>query len=66
MPSIQLDTKKLIGMDEVRASRLIGVAGGIVNVTIRDGFPLVVNTDFRMNRINLEIKNGIVVKCYAG
>lgn len=63
---LQIDTKRLIGMEEDRACKLIVAAGGIANVTIRDFFPLVTNTDFRLDRINLEVKNGIVIKANVG
>ena len=53
-------------MEEDRACKLIVAAGGIANVTIRDFFPLVTNTDFRLDRINLEVKNGIVIKANVG
>jgi hypothetical protein len=64
--TIQIDTKKLVGMEENQASRLIAVAGGTPNVVTRDGFPVTVNTDFNLSRVNLEIKNRKVSKAWIG
>lgn len=66
MATVQIDTRKLIGMEEVQACRLIGVAGGIACVTIRDHYPLITNTDFRMDRVNLEIRHGKVLRATVG
>lgn len=63
---VSIDTKKLIGMEEVRASKLIGAAGAEVNIIARDGNVLAVNTDLRMNRVNLEIRRGVVARAYIG
>lgn len=63
--AVQIDTKKLAGMDEVRAAKLIAALGGIVHIALRDGVTNP-NTDLRMNRVNLEIRNGVVVRAYVG
>ena len=66
MATVQIDTKRLLGMEEDRALRLIVAAGGIACVVTRDFFPLVRNTDFRMDRICVEIKKGVVVRAWCG
>ena len=53
-------------MDEHQASRLIAIAGGITNVTMRDCFPLVTNTDLRLDRVNIEVRNGKVTRAHVG
>ena len=63
---IEIHTKKLVGMTEAQASIVIAAAGGKVNVTMEDGIPTVQNTDFRMDRVNLELRGGRVTKAYIG
>lgn len=63
---IRIDTRKLVGLDEIRASQMIAAAGGYVNVTVRDGIPVVENTDFRTDRVNLELRGDRVVKATVG
>lgn len=63
---IRINTKGLIGLDEIQASQLIMVAKGHVNITVKDGIPICENRDFRMDRVNLELRNGRVVKAYVG
>lgn len=63
---MSINTKNLVGLDEIQASKLIAVAGGHVNVTVRDGIPVVQNSDFRMDRVNLELRGSRVVKAYVG
>lgn len=66
MATVQIDTKRLLGMEEDRALRLIVAAGGIACVVIKDHYPLVTNTDFRMDRICVEIRNGKVFRAWCG
>lgn len=63
---IRINTKQLVGCDEIQASNLISVAGGFVNITMRDGIPQTQNTDFRMDRVNLELRGNKVTKAYVG
>lgn len=64
--TVKIDTKKLVGMDENQASRLIAIGGGKPNVVTRDGFPQVVNTDFDLNRVNMDVKAGKVIRAWIG
>jgi len=64
--TVSIDTKKLVGMDEHQASRLIAIGNGKPNVVTRDGFPVTVNTDFDMSRVNMDIKNGKVTRAWIG
>lgn len=64
--TVKIDTKKLLGMDVNQASRLIAIAGGQPNVVTRDGFPVTVNTDFNLNRVNMDIKSEKVIRAWIG
>lgn len=63
---IRINTKSLIGLDEIKASQLIAVAGGQVNIVMRDGIPYKTTTDFRMDRVNLELRGDKVTKAFIG
>ena len=63
---LQIDTRRLVGLDEIKASQLIAVAGGHVNISMRDGIPQTQNTDFRMDRVNLELRGNRVTKAFVG
>lgn len=66
MKQLQLDTRKLIGLGEIQASKLISVVGGHINVMVREGIPVGEKTDMRTDRVNLEIRGGKVTKAYIG
>lgn len=63
---IRINTKNLVGLDEMQASQLIAVAGGRVNIVMRDGVPCNKETDFRMDRVNLELRGNKVTKAFVG
>ena len=58
----QIDTKRLIGLDENQASRLIAIAGGQMLVVLRDGIPLNNRTDRRIDRVCVDVMFGKVTK----
>lgn len=58
----QIDTKRLIGLDENQASRLIAIAGGQMLVVLRDGIPLNNRTDRRTDRVCVDVMFGKVTK----
>lgn len=57
-----INLKQLIGMKEEMAIRLIVNLGGVYRIVKRDGFALDVSMDMDPNRVNLEIRNGLVSK----
>lgn len=66
MRTIQIDTRRLVGLNEIQAMKLISVAGGHINVLVRDGIPIAEKTDMRTDRVNLEIHGDKVVRAYVG
>lgn len=59
---MSFDPRKLIGMEENRATKLVSALGIAVRITIRDGARLDVGQDMNPSRISLEISKGIVVR----
>ncbi|MEK7640657.1 MAG: hypothetical protein AAB389_01525 [Patescibacteria group bacterium] len=56
----------LIGMQEADAIAAIKAAGMRPRVTARDGENYMLTADYRTDRINLCIKNGMVVRADIG
>lgn len=66
MKTIQIDTKKLVGLTEIQASKLVNIAGGIVRIVQRDGVDYDYSRDMRLDRVNLIIKNERVTRAFIG
>jgi len=58
--------KKVIGLSEETAKKMIEENNFLVRIMLRDGKPLRGDCSYRKNRINLYIKNNIVVKAIIG
>jgi hypothetical protein len=56
----------LIGLDEVTATTVAEREGRITRVERRDGERLSLRADFRINRIDLTVENGVVVATRVG
>ena len=54
------------GVDEATAAEQIGAAGYTYRVVMIDGEPLAMTMDYRLDRINLTLENGIVVDATWG
>lgn len=66
MRTIQVNTKSLVGLDEIQATKLINAAGGHVNIVMVDGIPCKTTSDFRLDRVNLELRAGKVTRATIG
>lgn len=66
MKTIQIDTKRLVGLTEIQASKLIAAVGGYVNIMMINGIPVGEKTDMRTDRVNLEIRGERVTRAYIG
>ncbi len=66
MKTIQINTKGLVGLEESQATQLIHAVGGQVNIVMVDGIPCKTTTEFRLDRVNLELRAGRVTKAYVG
>lgn len=64
--TLQIDPKRLIGMDENQASRLVNALGGHMSVVRRDTFPEETITDVRTDRVLTEVKNGRIIRASIG
>lgn len=63
---MRIDTKKLAGLLQEQAERIIVIAGGEPRVVTLEGIPQVAERDMRLNRVNMEIRSGRVVRAYVG
>jgi hypothetical protein len=62
----ELDLSKLIGMSKNKVQDICTERGFSIRVTSEDGNPYIITHDFRIDRVNLSIENGIVVKANFG
>jgi len=61
-----MDTKELIGKT-VNEVRLLANDEGLNTRIVKiDGNSLIVTSDFRVDRLNLEVEKGLVVNIYNG
>ena len=58
--------KELIGMAEADAIECVDEAGLTWRVTEQDGEMFAVTMDYRIERVNVKIENGIVTDAYSG
>ncbi len=56
----------LKGLTEAEAKVKIEEAGLVARVTSKDGQPLIVTRDYRLDRVNLHIEKEKVTKAYTG
>jgi hypothetical protein len=56
----------MVGLSEEEATRRLEIAGFRARVTQRDGVPLISTADMRIDRLGLDIENGIVVATEIG
>ena len=59
--SVEAVAERVVGMSEAEAEEAISDAGFISRVTERDGQPLASTTDYRTDRINLAVADGVVI-----
>lgn len=59
--SIEAVAERVVGMPEAEAAETISDAGFISRITERDGQPLASTADYRTDRINLAVDDGVVV-----
>ncbi len=59
---IQIDTRRLIGLTQEQADKLISAIGGIMLVVSIDGIPQNNRTDRRMDRVCVEVLHGRITK----
>jgi hypothetical protein len=58
--------ESLIGLDRETASELCKENDYQVRIVREDSINYVITMDFRFDRINLEIDNGVITKCDIG
>jgi len=63
---MRIDTKRLVGLLQEQAERIIVIAGGEPRVTVLEGIPQVATRDMRLDRVNMEIRSGKVTRAYVG
>lgn len=54
--------KDIIGLTIEQADQAVAEYDFIVREVIRDGEPVPMTAEFRIDRVNVETKNGIIVK----
>ncbi len=62
MDKIEQIREKIIGMTEEDSIRLISENNINYRIVIKDSKPYIITCDFRMDRLNLEIENNIIIK----
>lgn len=61
-----IDLNLLIGKTELEARKLVNLWGLSCRVSNKDGIAIVGTCDFKLSRINLEVKNNKVIDAYRG
>lgn len=62
---ISYEDLNLVGLKEKKAKKLSNKAGWHLRVTIRDGYPIVITRDYRVDRINISVENEIVIEVFG-
>lgn len=60
------DLNWLIGKPKSEAKKMIEDNGYVFRITSEDGNNYIVTCDFRMDRINIEINDDIIINAYFG
>lgn len=60
------DTASLVGLEETEAQKVVEEHGWVFRVIQRDGVDLVVTMDFREDRINAKVADGVVIEASTG
>ena len=66
MKQIMITPKEYIGKDEKIAMDRAKNKGFVIRITERDGKADMLTMDYRSDRINFKISNGIVIDAYGG
>lgn len=61
-----MNPQKLIGLTEEKALEALKDVGFFGRITFRDGKSLMRTMEFRNNRVNLSIENGLVIGAKIG
>jgi len=61
-----MDTKFLIGLGFDEATKLIKARGFVWRISTANGMPLVLTCDDRIDRMNLEMIDGVISKVTIG
>lgn len=56
----------LVGLTKEQAEEVAAEAGYSVRVTIEDGQMFPMTMDYRTDRINIEVENGVVTRAFVG
>lgn len=59
-------TSTVVGLSELEATKVIESAGFTARVVARDGEALATTKDYRLDRVNISIENGVVVSAELG
>lgn len=65
-PELEAVAVEVVGLQEDEALGLIRNAGAVARVVARDGESFMVTEDYRLDRVNLTIENGVVLDAYIG
>ena len=63
MDKIEQIKEQVIGMTEEEGIKLISENDINYRIVMRNSKPYIITDDFRMDRLNLEIENNIIIKC---
>ena len=63
MDKIKQIKEQVIGMTEEDGGKLISENDINYRIVMRDSKPYIITFDLRMDRLNLEIENNIIIKC---
>jgi hypothetical protein len=66
MTTIERLEKELVGLPKLDSEKIVFILGFAYRVTVEDGVAYIVTQDFRTDRINVKLENGIVVEAYIG
>ena len=63
MDKIEQIKEQVIGISEEDGIKLISENDINYRIVIKDSKPYIITCDLRMDRLNLEIENNIIIKC---
>jgi hypothetical protein len=65
-PIDDASAKKLVGLSEAEATKVATGNGWTIRIAMRDGKSFMLTTDFRDNRVNFTVDNGVVTAVTVG